>query len=179
MSRAPQAPQPQPLGPPGFEEFFRHYCVQVRRYLVWLEAEPGVLDDAVQMTMVSAYRYWDRVGAMDSPTGWLFKVARQRLEDARRTQERGRRPVGDGGLPGAGSAADPMLASDRRLDILAALRTLPRRQQEVVALRMQFGFSYQEIGQIIGASPVTARAHFHRAGKTLEKRLADEEGGTL
>jgi DNA-directed RNA polymerase specialized sigma24 family protein len=46
----------------GFEEFFRHYEPMVRRHLIRQEAEPGILDDAAQLTMVSAFRYWDRVG---------------------------------------------------------------------------------------------------------------------
>ncbi|WP_329537838.1 hypothetical protein OG568_57060 (plasmid) [Streptomyces sp. NBC_01450] len=64
--RQPPASTAQ-YGPAGFEEFFRHYEPMVRRHLIWQEAEPGILDDAAQLTMVSAFRYWDRVGHRSRP----------------------------------------------------------------------------------------------------------------
>jgi RNA polymerase sigma-70 factor (ECF subfamily) len=161
-------------GPAGFEEFFRHYAPMVHRYLIWQEAEPSILDDAVQMTMVSAFRYWGRVSQLDPPTGWLFKVAGQRLQDARDANRRNGILVGADALHSKAAHPDPITACDHRLDILAAIRKLPRRQQEAVALREQFGLPYKEIAEIMGASPATVRAHVHQARKTLEAMLGDE-----
>ncbi|MFJ4713486.1 RNA polymerase sigma factor [Streptomyces sp. NPDC088785] len=161
-------------GPPGFEEFFREYWPMVRRYLVWLEAELSVLDDAAQMTMVSAYTYWGRVSRMDQPRGWLFKVAGQRLQDARAARRRNGVPTDAETLHAQLGLPDPIAASDQRLDILAAIRKLPRRQQEAVALREQFGLPYKEIAQIMGAAPATVRAHVHQARRTLKEMLGDE-----
>ncbi|MFD4610023.1 RNA polymerase sigma factor [Streptomyces sp. NPDC058440] len=163
-----------PSGPPGFEEFFRHYAPMVHRYLIWQEAEPSILDDAVQMTMFSAYRYWGRVSQMDPPTGWLFKVAGQRLQDARHANRRNGVLIGTEALHSKTAHPDPITACDQRLDILAAIRKLPRRQQEAVALREQFGLPYKEIAEVMGASPATVRAHVHQARKTLEAMLGDE-----
>jgi len=160
-------------GPAGFEEFFRHYAPMVHRYLIWQEAEPGILDDAVQMTMVSAYRYWGRVSRMDPPTGWLFKVACQRLQDARHANWRNGVLTGTDALHGKAAHPDPITACDERLDILAAIQKLPRRQQEAVALREQFGLPYKEIAEIMGAAPATVRAHVHQARKTLAAMFGD------
>ncbi|MEU3295762.1 sigma-70 family RNA polymerase sigma factor [Streptomyces longwoodensis] len=186
MTAADPAPPPGPhpaastaqYGPAGFEEFFRHYEPMVRRYLIWQEADPGILDDAAQLTMVSAFRYWDRVGQMDPPTGWLFKVARQRLQDARESRRRNGILLGADALHDTTAHPDPITTCDQRLDILAAVSKLPRRQQEAVALREQFGLPYKEIAAIMGASPATVRAHVYQARKTLEAMLGDDmEGG--
>ncbi|MFJ9634862.1 RNA polymerase sigma factor [Streptomyces sp. NPDC101175] len=168
-----------PYGPAGFEEFFRHYEPMVRRYLIWQEAEPGILDDAAQLTMVSAFQYWDRVGLMDPPTGWLFKVARQRLQDVRESHRRNGILLGADALHDTAAQSDPITICDQRLDILAAIRKLPHRQQEAVALRVQFRLPYKEIAEIMGASPATVRAHVHQAHKTLEAMLGDDKEGGL
>jgi RNA polymerase sigma factor (sigma-70 family) len=149
----------------------------VRRYLIWQEAEPSILDDAAQLTMVSAFRYWDRVGQMDPPTGWLFKVARQRLQDARESRRRNGVLDGVDALHDTVAYPDPIATCDQRLDILAAIRKLPPRQQEAVALREQFAVPYKEIAEIMGASPATVRAHVHQARKTLETMLGDDKEG--
>lgn len=160
--------------PAGFEEFFRHYAPVVRRYLLWREAETAVLDDAVQLTMMSAYRYWDRVQQMDPPNGWLFKVAAQRLQDVRQVAHRQRMlqdAVRKAGLP---ADADPTRVSDQRLDLLAAVRKLPPRQQEALALREQFGLPYKDIAEVMGVAPGTVRAHIHQAHQTLRTLLGEE-----
>lgn len=164
-------------GPPGFEEFFRHYAPMVRRYLLWREAESSILDDAVQMTMMSAYRYWERVQTMDPPTGWLFKVAGQRLHDAREALHRERASLDTDRAARRMVQPDPAPASDERLDVLTAVRKLPPRQQEALALREQFGFPYKDIAAVMGVAPATARAHVHQAHETL-RTLLGEEGGT-
>lgn len=163
-------------GPEGFEEFFHQYQPMVRRYLVWREAEASVLDDAVQMTMMSAYRHWDRIRRFDPPTGWLFKIAGQRLQDARQVWFRERTQsleAFEGARPRL-VQADPAPATDRRLDILDAVRKLPARQQEALALRVQFGFPYKDIATIMGIAPGTARAHIHQAHQTLRVLLGAE-----
>ncbi|SDM79280.1 RNA polymerase sigma factor [Actinacidiphila guanduensis] len=163
--------------PAGFEEFFRHYAPVVRRYLLWREAETAVLDDTVQLTMMSAYRYWERVQYMDPPTGWLFKVAGQRLQDVRQSDQR-QRMVQDAVRKAAPAACpDPMVVSDQRLDVLAAVRKLPPRQQEALALREQFGLRYKDIAEVMGVAPATVRAHIHQAHQTLRMLLGEGEQG--
>jgi len=61
-----------------FTRFFVCWEPQVRRYLIWLEGDSSVIDDAAQETMLSAYRYWKKVSELEQPRGWLFKVAGQR-----------------------------------------------------------------------------------------------------
>lgn len=161
-------------GPPGFEEFFRHYAPVVRRYLLWREAESSVLDDAVQLTMMSAYRYWERVRTMDPPTGWLFKVAGQRLQDAREALRRERLSLDADDVARRLVQPDPAPVSDQRLDVLTAVRKLPPRQQEALALREQFGLPYREIAEVMGVASGTARAHVHQAHEALRTLLGEE-----
>ncbi|WP_443075519.1 RNA polymerase sigma factor [Streptomyces sp. NBC_01483] len=113
------------------------------------------------------------------PTGWLFKVARQRLQDARESHTRNGILIGADALHDTTADPDPITTCDQWLDILAAISKLPPRQQEAVALGQQFGLPYKEIAEIMGASPATVRAHVHQAHRTLEAMPGDDkEGGT-
>jgi RNA polymerase sigma-70 factor (ECF subfamily) len=55
------------------------------------------------------------------------------------------------------------------------LMRLPRRAQEVLILHHMLGLSFEEVGQIVGASAGTAKVRAHRALITLRAKL-DEEG---
>ncbi|MFI1177546.1 RNA polymerase sigma factor [Streptomyces melanogenes] len=166
--------RPQPgLELPGFEEFHREYAPWVRRGLVWLEEDRRVVDDAVQGTMLKAYQYWERVTELTDPRGWLVRVARQQLCDARAQHWNRDVPMDPATLRARLAAPDPILAADDRLDVLAAIRKLPTRQQEAIVLRWQYGLRYKQIAEIMGASPATIRAHVHQGRMTLEGILAD------
>lgn len=157
--------------PEGFEEFFRHYEPMICRYLTWREAERSLVEEAAQLTLISALRYWGKVGGMTDPRGWLFLVAGQRLEDVRHDRMRMGIPTDPHSLRHAPVDNDQLSDCDQRMDIVAAVRKLPPRQQEALALRVQSGFSYQEIATSMGCAPATVRGHVHEARKSLATML--------
>jgi RNA polymerase sigma-70 factor, ECF subfamily len=53
-----------------------------------------------------------------------------------------------------------------------AVRALPRRQAQVVALHYAADVPVTEIAQILGLAEGTVKAHFHRARQALAARLA-------
>ncbi|MFF4427439.1 RNA polymerase sigma factor [Streptomyces sp. NPDC001549] len=161
-------------GPPaGFEAFFRHFEPMICRYLIWREADRNIVEDAAQLTLLSAYRYWEKVGDMADPRGWLFRVAGQRLEDARQDRERGGILTDPQLLRSGDANEDHLAACEQHLDIVTAVRKLPPRQQEALALRVQGGFGFREIAQTMGCAEGTARGHVHQARTTLAAILGD------
>jgi RNA polymerase sigma factor (sigma-70 family) len=76
-------------------------------------------------------------------------------------------------VPPAAGAEEP---GDRlgRLDIALAL--LPRRQREVIELRLQHEMTIEEVAEALSISIGSARVHYARAKHRL-RRLLDEEGG--
>jgi RNA polymerase sigma factor (sigma-70 family) len=68
----------------------------------------------------------------------------------------------------AGSADAPLLASEDRRAVLAALRRLPDRQREVLVLRYYLELPDAEIGES------TVRSAAHRGLTTLERLLTGE-----
>ena len=64
--------------------------------------------------------------------------------------------------------------------IVLALRALPERQRQVVALRFLCDLSTEQTADALGIATGTVTAHVHRALETLRSSLADleEEGST-
>ena len=62
-----------------------------------------------------------------------------------------------------------MVGADR---FWAAVRTLPRRQQAVVALHYLEDRSVADVAQVLGIAEGTVKAHLHKARAALADRLA-------
>ncbi len=80
---------------------------------------------------------------------WLFTVCRRKAFNLLRAE--GRLSPLDEAPPVAAGEADPAAAlvrSEEHGHLLALVARLPERQREVVRLRYQEGFSYEEIGAI-------------------------------
>ena len=55
--------------------------------------------------------------------------------------------------------------------VLVALRSLPRRQREVIALRVFLDMDTGEIAAQLGIAPATVRVHLARATAALRQEL--------
>jgi RNA polymerase sigma factor (sigma-70 family) len=55
--------------------------------------------------------------------------------------------------------------------VLAALRRLPARQREVIALRIFLDLDIETTARTLAIAPGTVRAHLSRAAATLRKEL--------
>jgi RNA polymerase sigma-70 factor (ECF subfamily) len=110
---------------------------------------------------------------------FLFGVIRRTVAEQRRRRAlnaiwlaRWGRTTQEDGVQGA--AAEPSGDRLRRLD--AALAQLPRRQREVIELRLQHKMTIEEAARALSISIGSARVHFARAKERL-RRLLGEEGG--
>jgi RNA polymerase sigma-70 factor (sigma-E family) len=73
--------------------------------------------------------------------------------------------------PTAGPEATPLAGDHDR--VLAALRSLPDRQREVLALRYYLDLSEADIAATLGISAGSVKTHAHRGLATLAERLED------
>jgi RNA polymerase sigma factor (sigma-70 family) len=72
--------------------------------------------------------------------------------------------------PGADTAS---LDRDRRRAVLDAMRSLPRRQREVLALRYYLDCSEREIAETLGISQGAVKSHASRGAAALRDLLED------
>ena len=156
-----------------FAEFFRTSVRRVEALALRITASPWDAEDVAIEAFARAYARWDRLSGADWRTGWVLKVAGNLAVDVVRR----RRPV----HPGA-----ELLIADRddetlnRLTLTVALRTLPRREKEVVVLVGLCGCSHEQAAGALGISTGSTKTYLHRAMKHLRSRMgADRPGGEL
>ena len=75
--------------------------------------------------------------------------------------------------PDGRPARSDVPAADRHAGVLDALRALPTRQREVLALRHYLELSEAEIAETLGISRGSVKAHASRGSAALRGLLAD------
>jgi RNA polymerase sigma-70 factor (ECF subfamily) len=165
-------PGPEPSAAPTVsgatvvEDFVTFYDREIRSVLglaYVLSGSRTGAEDLAQDAFVAAYRHWDRVGAYENPGAWIRRVA------ANRSISAGRRRVAEARALlrlGGERVALPELSVDNE-DLWAAVRRLPQRQAQVVALRYWDRRSAREIAEILELSEATVKTHLQRARQTL------------
>jgi RNA polymerase sigma factor (sigma-70 family) len=157
----------------SFPDFYRQWWPPLVRCLVSQASDTRWAEDVAQDTMLAARDNWERLLTFERPDAWLFRVA---IRSLRRLEARAREQCllpddsgqGTGDLVVA-AATDDWVAS--HLDLVAAIRSLPRRQAEVTVLHGLAGYTFAESAQILGIGEPTAKQHFKRARERLQQLL--------
>ena len=76
-------------------------------------------------------------------------------------------------LDAASAEAGAMVSEDHRR-VVAALRELPERQREALALKFYLDLSEADIATAMGVSAGSVKTHVHRGLAALEARLGEE-----
>src|SRR6516164_9641088 len=85
---------PEPVAP-LVDHFFRHEAGRLvavlTRFFGWRNFE--LVEDMVQATLVDALQSWRIRGVPDNPSGWVHRIARNKVRDALRREKVGQRVV--------------------------------------------------------------------------------------
>ena len=141
----------------AFTEFFSEIEPTLRHALV-ASCGPEVGREAAADAFEYAWSHWDRVGMMEHPVGYLYRVGRSAARKYRHTPVGVERPV-ESSVPWV----EPGLEQ--------GLRRLSDRQRTAVVLRYSFGCTYDEISRVMGISISSVQKHIERALAKLRRRL--------
>ena len=158
-------------------------------------------EDAVQETMVRAWRAADRLEARAALKSWVYKIASNVCFDMLQGSQRRAQPMDLGPASTADSAlgapehswVEPIadarvLAADAqpadiaesretlRLAFVAALQHLPARQRAVLILREVLRWQASEVAELLGTSVASVNSALQRARATLESLDLDTSG---
>ncbi|MGH2968886.1 MAG: sigma-70 family RNA polymerase sigma factor [Solirubrobacteraceae bacterium] len=151
-------------------------------------------EDAVQETMVRAWRNLDRFEGRASLRSWLYRIATNVCLDMLNGKERRARPFDLGPsqtseaalgaalpeatwiqpipdsrvLPAGGDPAELAAAKETiRLAFLAALQHLPPRQRAVLILREVLHWKADEVAELLGSTVASVNSALQRARATI------------
>jgi RNA polymerase sigma-70 factor (sigma-E family) len=145
------------------------------RLAALLTGDASVAEEIVQDAFVALYRRWGKLGDPAAALGYVrvavVNGSRSRVRH-RIVEERNRQPA----APDPAGPEEVAVRASEDARVLAALRTLPPRQQEVLVLRYYGDLSEAEIAATIGISRGSVKRHAFRGMAGLRERLA--AGGT-
>jgi RNA polymerase sigma-70 factor (ECF subfamily) len=132
--------------------------------------------DITAEAFARALAAWHRVSGMDSPTGWTYRVA---LNLARR---RARRAALEERLlrrvaPASSLHEGDGFPAEHAIELWDAVRALPPRAREAIALRYTAGLSEAEVAAAMKVAVGTASATLASARRALAAALADAPEG--
>jgi hypothetical protein len=118
----------EPLAAEGdFDRFYRAQYVRLVRALLLLIGDPGEAEDLAQEALSRVYERWDRVSAMDSSEGYLFRTALNLHRKRARRLRAGARAEASAPTPAADEASVDDLKG-ASIEIRPLTWCLPRRR---------------------------------------------------
>ncbi len=154
---------------PAFASFFEREHRRLVGALYLLTGDLAEAEDLAQEAMARVFERWERVRAMESPTGYVFRVAynlnRRRL---RRLGLQARKHLATRG------AADPTEAAEARSDLMRAMGDLPPPQRAALILVEFVGMTSEEAGRALGIAAGSVRARLSKGRAAIRKQLGDD-----
>jgi RNA polymerase sigma-70 factor, ECF subfamily len=161
----------------AFEVLYRENSGRV--YALCLRMRAGDKVDATELMQDVFVRAWRRLATFRGDcafSSWLHRLAvNTMLENARSETRREARvlPMDDTSrLPGAAKGS----SVEFRMDMEAAVASLPKGARLAFVLHDVEGYQHQEIAEQLGVSVGTVKAQLHRARRLLRAKL---EGGSV
>lgn len=158
--------------PEAFEDFYVREYAAVVGLAYALSGSRWGSEDLAQEAFLAAHRNWGRIGSYQQPGAWVRRVVANLAVSAFRrrvaeTKALARIALGRGeGVPDL-AAADPQF--------WAAVRSLPRRQAQVVALYYLEDRSVADVADILDMTLGTVKRHLYDARRSMARRLRVRE----
>jgi RNA polymerase sigma factor (sigma-70 family) len=149
-----------------FDAFFDEESGTLFRRMWLVTRHRQEAEEIMQDAFLAVFERWDRVSAMEDPTGYLYRTAfnlwHKRLRRAARAVR---------GILGPLAPTDEFEAAEARTVLGDALAELAPRQRAAIVLTEILGYTSEEAGSILGIRAVTARVLASQARAALRKEL--------
>ncbi|MGC9327572.1 MAG: RNA polymerase sigma factor [Candidatus Hinthialibacter sp.] len=170
----------------ALEEIYRRYYRPVLLFILRLIQNREMAEDLVQETFIRVYNNRKSWQPRSKFTSWLYRIARNICIDEKRRywnrlvhtdsqfrdySENGNFTILDRIEDGAGDARDHFALKLDEEAIKQAINQLSPEQREVIILNKYQGMSYQEIAEIVGATPESIKQRAYRAHLKLRQIL--------
>ena len=165
----------------AFEVLYREHSGRI--YALCIRLKGGDRSDATELmqdVFIKAWRRLETFRGDSSFSSWIHRLAvNTMLENARSDRRRAARVLSmedTSVLPGAARSS----SVDLKMDMEAAVASLPRGARLAFVLHDVEGYQHQEIADQLGISVGTVKAQLHRARRLLRERLEgkrEEQGG--
>jgi len=162
------------------------YAVLVTRYTLRAHRAAFLLgageeaDDVVQEAFVKAFRHLSRFRVGEPFGPWLLRIVSNETRNLTRSRRRRaalalRLCTAESDGVAADGPVDEVLAADRRARLVAAVKTLPDRERQVLVCRYFLDLSEAETAQVLEWPIGSVKSRTSRALNRLRGLLVPEE----
>lgn len=151
------------------------YWPELERFLRRLGLNQWDAEDTLQDVWLHAARAYSRLPADANLRAWLYRIAANQTYSRWRRRGRQDSAALDEHNEPVDARIDPAASADERelvRQIAHYVRHLPRQQRLALIARKYHDLDYGAIGELLGCSPVAARAHVYQAVKKLRNQFA-------
>ena len=167
----------------ALRRLMERHGTSVYRYCRDALRDATLADDVQQQVFIAAYHDLPKFTGRSTLRTWLFAIARHRVLDAAKSRRRTQshfEPADATGVP------DPLPSPAERIDdqrlleaLVECLDKLRQDVRNVLLLRFQQGFTFEELAEIFGEKPGTLQAKVTRALPLLRDCIENRTGGSL
>jgi RNA polymerase sigma-70 factor (ECF subfamily) len=166
----------------AMDEFVRAQGRWVRAVVFGVVGRADDLDDVCQRVWIQVWRECGKLEDTARWRPWLYRIARNAATDALRSGQRRKKLQGAPGSGGevlerapAAPSSRPereLLAKEQQQLMLDAIASLPELYREPFVLKHVEGWSYAEIGDVLGLPNDTVETRLVRARRLLRETLS-------
>lgn len=158
----------------AFRVLFERHSRAIYNFCFRRTADWAAAEDLMSIVFLEAWRRREKRLAPGMVRAWLFGIATFVVRNRRRTQRRYRRALArlprETETPDFAEDVESRLADQSRMAVvLEHLRTLPARDQDLLALCVWSGLSYEEAAVGLGIPIGTVRSRLSRARRRLRE----------
>jgi RNA polymerase sigma-70 factor (ECF subfamily) len=154
-----------------FDDFYRQEYRHVLGLAFVLTGNQWVAEDTAQDAFTAAFRVWRSIVAYDSPGAWVRRVTCNRAASVLRRRVREAKAL----MHLAGRMQTPIELDEGDAAFWQAVRRLPPRQAQVVALYYMDDHSVRDIAEVLDCSEGTVKTHLSRARDAVARHLQLED----
>ncbi len=166
----------QEARPTEFADLYHLYFPKVFAYVYGRVQHKEVSLDIVSDVFEKAYMKKKSLRSPDSFGSWLFTIARNEVSSHWRKEKPAAKAAQEAAweneLHHQPKGPEESLLHRERLEALSGLvRQLPRREQEIIALKFDAELTNREIASVLTTSEVNVRVTIFRALRKLRERM--------
>ncbi len=163
-----------PSGADSFQEFYEATATSIRAYILRHSGDRSAVDDLFQITYIKFLgSRMASTPATPQARAYLYRIASNAISDHWRTVQRQQR-LKLSIRNRATGGSEPHLAES--IELREALRTLSKREQQLLWLLYAEAFTHKEVASIMKLSRASVRVLAFRARTKLARRMAAGSG---
>jgi RNA polymerase sigma-70 factor, ECF subfamily len=153
----------------SFEEFYEATFRRLFTALCLVTGNRHEAEEIAQEAFLRVFERWDRVGKLEDPTGYVFRVSMNVFRNRFRRASLGVRRV----LSVARAETDDLAAVETRDELVRLLRELNPQQRAAVLLTSILDYSAEEAGSMLGIKASSVRSLTTRARAQMKHEVVD------